>query len=208
MIKDNKDNFKRDNKRGRLGECIGTELYIHNGHSLVDKSSGYEPRYDAGFIIGSHSFYVEFKTDYTEHKNVAIEFKSRGKPSGINSTSSDIYAVVNIHDKAVYSADVNELREYIKLTEPSIRMNRQNDSETYIYTIPKKDFIQHFQYDSFAGLPNIPSSIEEAKAMADAIPDGYEDIWTLEDCAGHLSMRMHLDNLYRETYPSWYPLSA
>lgn len=60
---------------------------------------------------------VEVKTDRTAHKtgNVAIEYASRGLPSGISTTKADYWAFVIGDNKTVVFITIERLKELARL---------------------------------------------------------------------------------------------
>ncbi|GHF91371.1 hypothetical protein [Deinococcus ficus] len=147
MVEDNKHNFLEQYKKGKIGEEIYKRLLNDKGLIIIESAEGYQPLYDIKYYNNNGKVIrTEVKTDYSITDNVAIEYKSRGRTSGIESTKADYFAVVNIYDNLIYIASTKSLRSYIKeyRSSISIRQNKQNNSDTWIYLIPKHEFHEVF----------------------------------------------------------------
>lgn len=78
---------------------------------------------------------AEIKNDSVRSPNVAVEFQTSNRPSGIDSTEADLYWILN--GGLWYVAHVDALRLWIEENSPQIRKNTKNSYGTYIYTVPK-----------------------------------------------------------------------
>jgi len=72
--------------------------------------------------------------------NVAIEFKCRGKPSGICSTKSD--AIVYVIANDIYIIKTQLLQVLILYLNPTAVSGGDKGSDTGMYLLKKNDFIK------------------------------------------------------------------
>lgn len=132
------NNFNDTKKIGNIGETRIMEMLNFIGYKDIELSEGYQPDYDIKCLDKCNSIVtIEVKTCMSSYPNIAIEFNSRGKPSGIYSTKADIFAVYREKSDIVYFGDTNKIREYIQCNDIETRENRQNDTNTKIYIIPE-----------------------------------------------------------------------
>lgn len=146
MIQDSKEHFNKLNKIGKLGEEVVADFLEARGNTILEKAGNtYFPDYDLK-ILSKNGIEITFevKTDTSAYANVAIEFKSRGKSSGIYSTKADMYVIYFENENALYVADTGELRLWIAENSPAVKKNGNNDSQTYLYLIPKSLFKEVF----------------------------------------------------------------
>ena len=112
--------FKKDLKIAQKTEKEMAQL-IHEGLGvdLDDIEIGKTKDYDIRFPFKGKHYTVEIKEDFMCAKtgNVCVEYESRGKPSGINATKSDMY-FYKIHqpngDVEVYGMKTATLRQMIE----------------------------------------------------------------------------------------------
>ncbi|WP_159065949.1 hypothetical protein [Deinococcus ficus] len=140
MIKDTYANFTKLLKEGEDGEDTVINFLQSRGNTIVDKArdKGYFPDWDIKFknTLGTE-LTAEVKTDKSVSNNLVVEYKSRGKPSGIYSTKADYYFIYFVNDGTIYVCNSAELRLWISENSPKKVMNKNNDSDTYLYLIPK-----------------------------------------------------------------------
>jgi len=146
MIQDSREHFIKQNDIGKAGEEVVAGFLEARGNTILEKAgNNYFPDYDLKILTKlGYELTFEVKTDTSKYANVAIEFKSRGKPSGIYSTKADMYAIYFESEGAVYVADTGRLRLWILENSPAIKKNTYNDSETFLFLIPKEKFIEEF----------------------------------------------------------------
>jgi hypothetical protein len=70
--------------------------YLAENCGATSITYNHDNRYDLKMFMGDRFWTVEIKEDFMCAKtgNVAVEFESRGKPSGINSSQADMYIYV------------------------------------------------------------------------------------------------------------------
>ena len=105
--------------------------------------------YDISAIIKEKKYSFEVKTDFISEKtgNIAIEYFSRGKPSGISTTQADFYVyVINTIKKQdyCYIIKVSKVKELIenKLFFRSVD-GGDKDSHTLCYLFKEDIFSKH-----------------------------------------------------------------
>ena len=158
-------NFDKDLKDGKKGEQVIRHLvesvmglkYIKdndtNAFDLLFQGNGEDPTT------------FEVKTDLWEQDwgkggsgNMAIEYKCRGKPSGISVTKATyfVYYLVNVSDKQIWIIEVDKLRDLI-LSEkfPSKTVGEthydSDDKVAKCYMMPRFEYKEHFDIYSFDG---------------------------------------------------------
>jgi hypothetical protein len=138
------NNFNDTMKIGSIGETRIVEMLNFIGYEGVELSEGYQPDYDIKYIDKDNSIStIEVKTCMSHYPNIAIEFQSRGKPSGIYSTKADIFAVYRSISDVVYFGDTNKILEYIQSNDIKVRCNKRNNTDTKIYIIPESQWPFH-----------------------------------------------------------------
>lgn len=107
--------FKKDLEFGKKYEKIAVEYLEYDNIKFME---GRFKEYD--FIIEKDNIkkYIEVKSDKLGYKtgNLAIEYESRGKPSGISATMADfwMYFIIENNNYTCYKIPVDELKEIIK----------------------------------------------------------------------------------------------
>lgn len=148
MIQDNRENFNRLNKIGKIGEDKFEAWLVGKDLEILHRSYGKAPEWDIAFRNQDGDIRTaEVKTDTATSPNLALEIFSRNKVSGICSGSADWYVIYSTQDNAFYMAKRSELLQLTQ-THPQLfksRKNMRNDSGTYVFLINKQDFIQHFR---------------------------------------------------------------
>lgn len=137
--------FHKDLEFGKMFEIKFIEiLQLSN----ATQSEGCVKEYD----ILSDGVKYEIKADKMASKtgNIAIEFSCNGKPSGINSTTSDKwghFVVDSNNNYDLYLMDVTELKELIR--SHSFRVVSGGDyNKAKLYLIPIKYFQSFFYFSS------------------------------------------------------------
>ena len=158
-------NFGKDLKDGKKGEQVIKHLvesemglqYIKdndtNAFDLLFQGNGEDPTT------------FEVKTDLWEKDwdkggsgNMAIEYKCRGRQSGISVTKATyfVYYLVNVSDKHIWVIETKKLRELIKTNEfPKKRVGEtsyDNEKKTsWCWMLPRFGLIEHFDVYTFDG---------------------------------------------------------
>ena len=107
--------FRKDLKFGQKYEKLLISLIPHDSHVLT---CGYCKEYDFKLIKDDKTTIYEVKADRRAYntRNISIEFECNGKPSGIQTTTSDMYAYfvckpMEAYD--LYLIPTSELRQMI-----------------------------------------------------------------------------------------------
>ena len=153
------NNFDKDLADGHKGE----EAVRHFGETALDLrfvKYNDDSAFDILFEDDEHSVVTyEVKTDYFEKNwreggtgNMAIEYKCRGKKSGIRKTKAMYFAyyIPNIRDKHLWVISVDDLKNLLK----NCRFRRVSGGETYYdsddkvtrcYLIDRYRYRRHFK---------------------------------------------------------------
>ena len=117
------NNFDRDLADGQKGEQVVRHFVETVWHKRF-LTYGDTNKFDIMFQnVGQHPVFFEVKTDYWENErdeggsgNMAIEYKCRGKPSGIRTTIADWFAYYfpNLGADQLWLIRMDKLRELIK----------------------------------------------------------------------------------------------
>lgn len=138
------NNFNDTVKIGNIGETRIVEMLNFIGYEGVELSEGYQPDYDIKYIDKDNSIStIEVKTCMSHYPNIAIEFHSRRKPSGIYSTKADIFAVYRKNSDIIYFGSTRKIIEYIQNNDIEIKYNGRNNTNTKIYIIPESQWPFH-----------------------------------------------------------------
>ena len=158
-------NFGKDLKDGKKGEQVIRHLvesemdlkYIKdndtNAFDLLFQGNGEDPTT------------FEVKTDLWEKDwdkggsgNMAVEYKCRGKPSGISVTKAKyfVYYLVNVSDKHIWIIETEKLKKLIKDSKfPKKRVgepNYDNEKKTsWCWMLPSFGLSEHFDVYTFDG---------------------------------------------------------
>jgi hypothetical protein len=111
------------------------------GWRILDDNFDY--RYDILMEKDNKTFKLEIKEDFrcAETGNIAVEFESRGKLSGISSTEADIYLYkIHLTDKIIYHVTtVKKLMKSIALTQYHRIVgggDYMSNTRMYLYKLP------------------------------------------------------------------------
>lgn len=106
-------NFKQDLIKGEKGEDVVADVLVKNGYKFISRNNDF--KYDLIMEKEGH-FTFEVKTDdkYLETGNFFIEEESRGKPSGIEVTEANYFAI-HIPNDSVWVIEVSELKELLDM---------------------------------------------------------------------------------------------
>ena len=130
-------NFKQSLKIGNKREKYVKD-YFEEDYDFIQYNDNYE--YDLLFYKNQRQLLVEVKYDdmMLKTNNFAIECYSRGKISGIYTTTSDYWIQVDQNNE-MYIIDTIKLRSLCKQREPI--QTRCKDSFNKIFLIPKHEYI-------------------------------------------------------------------
>lgn len=165
-----KRNFKKDTKVGDVGEYLGRQYVEQLGYSFISGPPDAELKeYDLLCSYGELFRTFECKADIrckpplvyysnTAKKtrtikngdtgNIFIEFESRGKPSGIVTTKSDIWFYVFYYLREIWTIPTPKLKKLINENNFDVRCGGDNNTSLG-YIIPKDKFSQHFKKTNF-----------------------------------------------------------
>ena len=158
-------NFDKDLKDGKKGEQV-IRHFVESTMGLKYIKDNDTNAFDLLFQgNGEDPTTFEVKTDFWEQDwgkggsgNMAIEYKCRGKPSGIRKTKATYftYYIPNIQDKQLWVIKVENLKKLIK----DNRFKRVNGGETYYdndekvtrcFLIDRYRYRKHFDVYSWDG---------------------------------------------------------
>ena len=159
------NNFDEDLEDGHKGEKVVRHFVETVWHKRF-LTYGNTNKFDIMFQnVGQYPVFFEVKTDYWEKEmdeggsgNMAIEYKCRGKPSGIRTTIAQWYAYYfpNLSGDQLWIINVEKLKELIKEN----NFKRVSAGETYYdsddkvakcFLIPRFDFKKYFQVFTWDG---------------------------------------------------------
>ena len=155
-----KYNFAKDLKDGTKGEQV-IRHFAEDKMGLKYIKGNSTKYYDLLFQdYGEDPTTIEVKTDLWEKDNgsgnMVIEFKNRGKPSGLSTTKATyfVYYLVNVSDKQIWVIETSKLKELIKdnnFSEVLIgEKNYYNEEKTATcWLLPRFKFQQFFNVYSF-----------------------------------------------------------
>lgn len=140
--------FQRDLKQGQVYETKAEEYFLYD---TVEHKKGYFKEFDMIFIKDGVKTKVEVKSDRLASKtgNLCIEWRYKGKPSGITSTTADywLYFILwgkdgikgDVVKEECYKIPTNKLRQLVK-GRRSVKGGDGYNSQLYL--LPKKDVKQ------------------------------------------------------------------
>ena len=159
------DEFDKDLEDGHKGEQVVRHFVERNWYKQFIKYND-DSAYDILFQnVNEEPMTMEVKTDYWEQEmhqggsgNMAIEYKCRGKKSGIRKTKAKFFAYYfpNISSNQLWLIKVDDLKELIK----DNNFKRVSAGETYYdseekvakcFLIDRYRHRQHFQRYSWDG---------------------------------------------------------
>ena len=165
------NNFEKDLEDGQLGEKAVrhfVETVWHKKFVCFGETAAFDIMFQNN---RQNPVFFEVKTDLFEKDwdkggtgNMAIEYKCRGKPSGIRTTKSDWFAYYfpNLSSNQLVVNDMKALKKVIK----DNKFKSVGAGETYYdndekvakcYLIPRFDFRGYFSVFSFDGQEWLPS---------------------------------------------------
>lgn len=105
--------FKKDLNDAKQFEREMKQTFLFKGYKVSECNNG-----DCDLIVENKNKILKFelKHDIMAEKtnNIAIEFESRGKPSGINRTKADFYLIKFGNTDTIYLISVDRIKELIE----------------------------------------------------------------------------------------------
>jgi hypothetical protein len=134
--KDLKVSYKSVDKVKNLLESKGAEQLEIN----------HDKKYDIRFTFNSRCFTIEVKQDFLFQKtgNVAIEYVSRNRDSGVTTSEADIWCYVL--GEEVYFCPTKRLRAILENTEFR-KVSGGDNNTSRMYLVPVKTFKEIFKLD-------------------------------------------------------------
>ena len=139
------DNFNTALSKSLQTEKLVIDFMSTQGWVFMGNNSDF--RYDLRFWIPDIGIrLIELKHDYITHKtnNLAIEYSSRGKESGINTTKSDYYMFFLDKLNELWMITTKNLRSLIAVNLFKKINGGDEGSNTLFYLIPKDEFKENF----------------------------------------------------------------
>ena len=141
--------FEKDDVVGREGEQFAAEQLQAKGYKLISFNSDY--RYDIKMEYKGKVVTFEVKTCvYRKHGvlvntgNMAIEYKCRGKYSGISVTEADYFIYLQVVTNEMLICKVSDLKAYLKSSPDEYRKTTNsgdNGSKTHLCLI-RRDVVK------------------------------------------------------------------
>jgi hypothetical protein len=144
--------FKADLAFGQQGEKMIPNLIDYDSLEIMD---GYFPDYDIKWTHNGKSGTIECKLDrYTRTThNIAIEFESNGKPSGIQKTKADNYFYFVHGTNQVYIIPTSAIKKAVS-KKLYTRIHQVNDTmKNKVYLFPESVFANYFHEYQLEGMP-------------------------------------------------------
>ena len=143
--------FRKDLKFGQKYEKLLISLIPHDSHILT---CGYCKEYDFKLIKDDKTTTYEVKADRRAYnaRNISIEFECNGVPSGIQTTTADIYAyfVCKPDDEYdLYLIPTTELRQMIIARKYKCLVRGGDGCRSHMYLIGL-EVIQGYRFDAMA----------------------------------------------------------
>lgn len=147
MISGNYD-FKKDVVIGQDGEQVIKNHLISIGYEFIKFNKTKE--YDLLMKYNNKEIKFEIKTDVfpRDTGNIAIEFESRGYPSGIESTESDVFLTYFFHLSEMWIISTTKLKRLLKQKSEKFKIVENvgdKDSKTKLYLLNKNVWKKHFK---------------------------------------------------------------
>ena len=159
------DNFEKDLADGHVGEQVVRRFVERNWYKQFVKYND-DSAYDILFQNNNEEpMTFEVKTDLWEQEmhqggsgNMAIEYKCRGKKSGIRKTKAKFFAYYfpNISDEQLWIISVKKLKGLLdehnfKAVDGGETHYDSDDKVTRCYLIPRFEYKQHFMRFTYDG---------------------------------------------------------
>jgi hypothetical protein len=155
--------FNKDLEYGELGEKIIQNKLETKGYKFVSDNKNY--KYDLEMLSpNGNTVKFEIKTDVwcipdrmfkfngknikiagRDNGNMFIEYQSRGKKSGINTTLADVFIMYYPYYNKMWSIKIDDLIRLIEINDfkETVESGDEN-SNTKGYLIPREKFKSHF----------------------------------------------------------------
>ena len=145
------NDFNNSLSIGEINEILISDYLKSKGFNIITYNKNY--RYDL-YVEKDNKFNkIEIKTDFFEHTgNIAIEFYSRGKDSGINVTESDYFFYYFANIDELWMIKTNDLRDLIndlkreynegKITPLEFSVSYGGDNNTSKLYLLNKEYIK------------------------------------------------------------------
>jgi hypothetical protein len=162
-------NFKKDINIGEIGENMTKQYLEQRGLTFIRKSEERTElkKWDLEFKHRDKPFKFEIKNDVfiipdkeivlenfdrpikvkgKDTKNIFIEYHSRGVPSGISTTTADVWVNIFFHLNQMWIIEVDKLKRLIDENDfPVSEESGDIGSHTKGYLIPRFNFENHFK---------------------------------------------------------------
>jgi len=123
--------------KGKTGEQLWAQILKNIGAEDIEFND--DGRYDISCLLNGKTVTYEVKTDFNtiRTQNVAVEFSSRGRKSGIITSNAKYW--VYLIDRAFYLIDAQKLKKYVLNRDMELDIKTSVDGNL-IYLIPLGDF--------------------------------------------------------------------
>ena len=137
--------FKKDIVTGEEGEAFIRGFLENLGVKFISDCKN--NAYDLKMSFKGKEYTYEVKTDTYEKNtgNMAIEFESRGKLSGLSVTQADYFTYFFPLWGEIWNIRTEDLRKLIKKSNPYIHNGGDKGSNTFFYLLRKKDVTKYFK---------------------------------------------------------------
>lgn len=137
----------------QIGNHFEDELLKHIDYDSYERPEGYFPYYDFKFKIENDYITCEVKADLFINKtnNIAIEYECRNKPSGINISTAEYWAIFEYITKEKYKLYIipsSIIKENIKNKKYSGNVNGGDEKASRLYLFNKDLFKDYVIYSS------------------------------------------------------------
>ena len=137
--------FRQDIETGEQGEAYIRAFLERLEYTFVNECKN--NAYDLKMSYKGKEYTYEIKTDTyaRDTGNMAIEFESRGKASGISVTQADYFTYFFPKLGEIWNIKVSDLRQLILDTKPYETIGGDKGSNTKMYLIRKREVKEHFR---------------------------------------------------------------
>lgn len=137
-------NFTKDIKTGKEGEAFIRAFLENLGYVFLGECDN--NAYDLKMAYSGQEYTYEVKTDtYSNTGNMAIEFESWGKVSGIDITQATYFTYFFPHLGEIWNIRCSKLKKLIAFLNPKVVIGGDEGSNTKMYLLRKKDVEQYFK---------------------------------------------------------------
>jgi hypothetical protein len=143
-------NFQHDLALSK--ESVNKVIDYLTSIGAIDILQNDDSRYDISFTLDSKTFTMEVKEDFMYHRtgNVAIEYSSREKDSGVATSVADLWCYVlnrGIGYDGTYFVNLSTLRKHLE-THTYPQSEGGDNLTSKLYLMPISSFISVFQRKS------------------------------------------------------------